>query len=178
MDRDGVLNIPIYRNGRSFAPTKLEDFVLYPDTVSNVDRLRAKGFVIIVITNQPDVGNGIVPESVINQMHAYLKNTISLDNIQVCFDTRNQKNSRLKPSPYMLLNAAKEMDIDIGISYVIGDRAGDILAGQAAGCLHNIFIDRSYSGETKPDFPSVTVSNLTEAVDWIMIKEDENLRNN
>lgn len=175
IDRDGVLNVPIIRGGRSFAPTSMKDFIIYPKTPQNIEKLRAKGFGIVVITNQPDVGNGLIDSSLIDQMHEALRNVALIDDIQVCFDTREQQNNRLKPSPFMILEAAKTLFLDLANSYMVGDRASDIIAGQAAGCGNTIFIDRFYEAEEKPEAPSVTVGSFSDAVDWILDREDSKL---
>ena len=58
LDRDGVLNRPVVRNGRPHPPSSVEDFELYDDAEDGCARLKAAEFLLVVITNQPDVGRG------------------------------------------------------------------------------------------------------------------------
>jgi len=168
LDRDGVLNIPEFRDGRSWAPRKVEDFVLYPDAAEAVQRLKRAGFLIVVVTNQPDVGNGKVPAHMIESMHTILAQNIVIDRIEVCFDTRQQATRRRKPQPGMLEDAAQVLDIALEKSFMVGDRVGDIEAGKAARCFASIFIDRGYTHDGKVEGQAITVANLGGAADWIL----------
>lgn len=170
LDRDGVLVVPEFRDGRSYAPKRLQDLEFYPDAEAAVADLKAMGFVVIVATNQPDVGKGLVDEAVIAAMHTQLRAAMAVDDIEVCYDTREAATERRKPGAGMLFSAARNWNIDLGASYVVGDRATDIEAGARAGCT-NIFIDRGYTAEPKPTTQSVTVGELSDAVRWIAGQE-------
>ncbi len=170
LDRDGVISVPEFRDGRSFAPRRLEDFSLYPDAVQAVCDLKAMGFVVIVATNQPDVGKGEVDAAVIEAMHKVLRDAMPVDDIEVCYDTREAATQRRKPGAGMLNDAARNWNIDLEVSYVVGDRATDIQAGERAGCT-TIFIDRGYEAELKPTTQSASVLELGEAVRWIAARE-------
>ena len=172
LDRDGVLVVPEFRDGRSFAPRRLEDFRLYEDARGAVARLKQAGFVVVVATNQPDVGAGLVDETLIVAMHRLLRSEVPVDDIETCFDTRANASRRRKPGPGMLLDAARKWQVDLAASYVVGDRGTDVEAGIRAGCT-SIFIDRSYTAEQRPTLQSATVESLTEAVDWILQEELE-----
>ncbi len=167
LDRDGVLTVPHFRDGRSYAPRRLEDFELYADAQSSVERLKSAGFILVVITNQPDVGAGLMSEAVLDQMHAELKADLAIDDIEVCTDTRENATDRRKPGAGMLMDAAGKWNIDLKASYVVGDRATDIEAGIRAGCT-NIFIDRGYVAETAPVDQAATVTEFDGAVEWIL----------
>jgi D-glycero-D-manno-heptose 1,7-bisphosphate phosphatase len=169
LDRDGVLTIPEFRNGRSYAPRRLEDFRLYPDAVKSVQDLKAAGFVVIVVTNQPDVGAGLVDIGVIEEMHRRLRNAVAVDDIEVCYETSEQASERRKPGPGMLIDAARTWAIDISASYLVGDRASDVEAAERAGCTA-LFIDLAYE-EPLPVAQAVTVGSLREATDWILRRE-------
>ena len=84
LDRDGVLNQCEVRNGKPFAPRSLADFVLLPDTKLALDRLRKEKFILIVATNQPDIGNGIVDTVEVELMHDRLRNELLIDDIRMC----------------------------------------------------------------------------------------------
>lgn len=166
LDRDGVLTIPEFRDGRSFAPTRLADFRLYPDAAASVARLKRAGFLVIVATNQPDVTTGKLSEETLGAMHATLQAACSIDGIEVSTATRANPDRRRKPAPGMLLDAARDWDIDLAASYMVGDRASDIACGRAAG-TRTVFIDLGYKAEAGPVGQDATVPSLSEAVDWI-----------
>ncbi len=170
LDRDGVITVPEFRDGRSFAPRRIEDLQYYPDAAQSVADLKALGFLVIVATNQPDVGKGEVAEAVIDAMHADLQAAMPVDDIEVCYDTREAATDRRKPGAGMLIDAARNWNIDLGGSYVVGDRATDIEAGERAGCV-TIFVDRGYTAELRPTTQSATVQELSEAVRWIAAQE-------
>ncbi len=173
LDRDGVLSIPEFRDGRSYAPTRLEDFRLYPDASASVARLKAVGFVVVVATNQPDVTAGKMSAATLEAMHQRLRRDCSVDAIEVSTATRAQPDRRRKPNPGMLLDAAAAWELDLAASYMVGDRASDIACGRAAGC-RTVFIDLDYTTEAAPTGQDATVANLAEAVDWI--REDMRTR--
>ncbi|HEV2263929.1 MAG TPA: HAD-IIIA family hydrolase [Stellaceae bacterium] len=166
LDRDGVLSIPEFRNGRSYAPRRLEKFVIYEDAVAAVDRLKRAGFVVIVVTNQPDVGAGLVSRETVEAMHDLLRATVAVDDIEVCYETRDQATERRKPGAGMLRDAAAKWMIDLSQSFMVGDRVSDIEAGRRAGCM-TVFIDRRYSEPGSQGPNTVVVRNLAEAVAWI-----------
>ena len=166
LDRDGVLTIPEFRDGRSFAPRTLETFQIYADAQPCVDELKRAGFLVVVVTNQPDVGAGLVAQDVVEEMHRRLRAAVAVDDIEVSYETSEQATERRKPGAGMLLDAAHHWGIDLGASYMVGDRDSDVEAGVRAGCTP-VFIDLDYT-EPKPTKQSVTVRSLREATDWIL----------
>lgn len=166
LDRDGVLTVPEFRDGRSFAPRRLADFRLYDDAASCLSRLKAAGFTLVVVTNQPNVANGLVEQSVVEAMHRRLAAELPVDAIEVCYHRRADACECRKPKPGMLRRAAARLGIDCARSVMIGDRGTDVAAGQAAGCA-TILIDLGYRGEP-PGMPDHTVASLTEATDIVL----------
>lgn len=166
LDRDGVLVVPEFRDGRSFAPKRLEDFRFYPDALRSVSLLKAAGYRVVVVTNQPDVGAGIVDRRIVDSMHDRLLQELRVDAIEVCFHTRQDDCDCRKPKPGMLLRAARRLSIDCRASFMIGDRASDVAAGRAVGC-RTIFIDLGYRDES-PEKPDQIVCSLAEATDFIL----------
>jgi D-glycero-D-manno-heptose 1,7-bisphosphate phosphatase len=166
LDRDGVIVIPEFRDGRSFAPARLDRYEFYPDAAVALSRLKAAGFKLVVVTNQPDVGNGLIAEDVVSEMHDRLRNAMPVDAIKACFHIQSAECECRKPKPGMLLEAARELQIDLARSYMVGDRAGDIEAGEAAGC-RTVFIDLDYR-ERRPVAPTFTVRSISEAADCIL----------
>ncbi len=150
LDRDGVIVIPEFRDGRSFAPVRLQDYRFYPEAPAALSRLKSAGYLLIVVTNQPEVGRGLIPEEVLVEMHRRLLASLPIDTVKVCRHTATDGCNCRKPKPGMLLEAASEFGISLPDSYMVGDRAVDVEAGRAAGC-RTVFIDLGYTSELKPD---------------------------
>jgi D-glycero-D-manno-heptose 1,7-bisphosphate phosphatase len=166
LDRDGVLNRSVVRNGKPYPPALLQDLEILPGVAEALKDLRNGGFLNVVVTNQPDVATGQQSREVVEKINASLKERLSIDLIKVCFHADADNCSCRKPKPGMLLEAARELGIDLSNSFLVGDRWRDIGAGQAAGCK-NYFIDYRYS-EKRPDKPYVAVKSLPEAAALIL----------
>jgi D-glycero-D-manno-heptose 1,7-bisphosphate phosphatase len=168
LDRDGVINRAIEREGKPFAPTSYAEFEIYPEVFSACKKLKAAGFLLVVATNQPDVGRGTMKQELVESIHAEMCRELPIDRVEVCYDSGYGavENEFRKPKPGMLLRAARELQIDIAQSWMVGDRWRDIDCGVAAGCK-TVFIDRGYVEELKqkPDF---SARNLGEAADIIL----------
>jgi len=168
LDRDGVLNRATVRDGKPYPPATLSEFELLPGVVEGCRRLKEADFVLVVATNQPDVGRGEQSRDVVEAMHRKLNRLLPLDGIEVCYDGGSEPSDFLKPAPGMLLRAAQEHGINIGRSFMVGDRWRDVDCGHSAGCT-TIFIDLGYS-ETLRQTPDFTVGNFTQAVN-VMLEE-------
>jgi D-glycero-D-manno-heptose 1,7-bisphosphate phosphatase len=166
-DRDGVLNRAVVRNGKPYPPDTLEALEILPGVPEALERLRAAGFLNVVVTNQPDVATGKQARSVVEAMHRLLGERLALDAIKACYHTDADACACRKPRPGMLLEAARELDIDFAASYLVGDRWRDVAAGQAAGCRQCFFIDYGYA-ERGPEQPFLTVKSTSSAVDAIL----------
>jgi len=154
------------RNGRPYAPTSLDEFELLPGVDEAVASLRRAGFLLIVVTNQPDVATGEVSASVLDAMHQKLRALLTLDDIKVCCHVDTDGCLCRKPRPGMLLEAAREWSIDLDRSFMVGDRWRDVSAGKAAGCT-TLFVDCGYA-ERQVDAPDFVVTSLAEAVRIIL----------
>lgn len=166
LDRDGVINANIERDGRQVAPTKIEQFALLPGVEDAVHRLKAAGFLVVVITNQPDVATGRTPIATVEAMHAVIRGRMPVDDIRACFHVDADNCACRKPKPGMILQAADEYGIDLATSYVVGDRWRDVEAGRVAGC-YTILVDYS-TEQDGPCRPDKTVRSLPEAVSYIL----------
>ena len=166
LDRDGVLNKAIVRNGKPYPPASLTEFEILPDVKEALLQLKAAGYLLIVVTNQPDVGRGTQQQSEVEAMHGLLKRELPLDAIYVCYHGYDGECECRKPKPGMLIEAAKKYDIDLRQSYIVGDRSKDVDAGLAGGCC-TVFIDYGYCEplNTLPDFSTGTLQN---AAKWIL----------
>lgn len=164
LDRDGVLNQAIVRDGRPYAPRRLEDFRILPEAPDAMRRLRDAGYLLIVATNQKDVGEGLLARETLEAMHARLRDAMPVDDIRVC--TCVDECACYKPNPGMLLDAARDWNIDLSASVMIGDRWRDVGAGRNAGC-RTVFIDRGYA-ETLRHTPDMVATDLADAVDKLL----------
>jgi D-glycero-D-manno-heptose 1,7-bisphosphate phosphatase len=166
LDRDGVVVIPEFRDRRSFAPRRLADFRLYPEAAASLHRLKRAGFLLAVITNQPDVGNGLIPRSEVDAMHETMTRELPIDAVKACFHRQEDHCRCRKPKPGMILEAAEELGINLKKSFMVGDRGSDVEAGRAVGCT-TVFIDLGYA-EPAPDAPDHVVYSIGEAADVII----------
>lgn len=163
LDRDGVLNQPVVREGKSYPPARVEDLEIYDGLREPLQRLKDRGFVLIVVTNQPDVARGTTPRATVEAINDAIAREIpAIDKFIVCFHDNGDKCDCRKPQPGMLLAGAAEFDVDLARSYMIGDRRGDMEAGIAAGS-RTIFVDRAYS-EALPTRYDHKVSSTHEAL--------------
>ena len=167
LDRDGVLNVPIIVKGKSFAPTNLKHFRIYPYVEKYCKKLKKKNFLLIVVTNQPDYYKKKISISNLKKMHEKLKKKIQFDDIYVSFSSNN-KNFFRKPNPGMLLAAKKKYNINFKESYLIGDRYKDMEVASKVGC-NAIFIDRKYK-ELKPFSQIKTAKSFRQAANFILLR--------
>lgn len=167
LDRDGVINHSIVRNGKPYAPTKFEEFEVLPGVKEALIKSHQAGLINIIVTNQPDLSTGKISKEQFDLIQSYCLAELEVDAIKVCPHTQNHHCDCRKPSPGMITQAADELEIDISSSYMVGDRWRDIEAGQAAGCKMNFFIDYGYQ-EEHPEPPYICISSLAEAVQVIL----------
>lgn len=173
LDRDGVISRSEVRDGRPYAPRRLEDFEILPEVPGALAQLREAGFLLIVVTNQPDVGNGFVEREIIEKMHEEMCQAVAVDDVRVCYASQKEGSPFRKPKPGMLLEAAEKWGIDLGQSFMVGDRWSDVEAGRAAGC-QTILIQRNYT-EKQAENPNFTAASLEEASKIILKKEIKEL---
>jgi D-glycero-D-manno-heptose 1,7-bisphosphate phosphatase len=171
LDRDGVINANLERDGRPVAPRTLAEFRLLPGVEDAVRRLKQHGYLVIVITNQPDVANGLTERATVDAMHDVMRTRLAIDDIRICFHNDAAGCDCRKPKPGLILAAAAEYGIDLAQSYMVGDRWRDVAAGRAAGCF-TIFVDYSYA-QDGPNFPDIVVKSLPEAAAIILRLEQD-----
>ena len=166
LDRDGVINRAVLRDGKPYPPNGLPDLRLLPGVREACQSLREMGFLLILVTNQPDLARQTANEQEVATIHGYLKRFLQLEGVKVCPHDDDAGCECRKPKPGMLLEAAREWGIDLAASYFVGDRWRDIEAGQRAGC-RPIFIDYDYQ-EQRPEGAFLKVRSLREAASWIV----------
>lgn len=170
LDRDGVINRPTVRNGKPYPPISLSDLVILPGVETALKRLHGVGFKLVVVTNQPDVARGTQSRANVEEIHAALRKYLTLDEIRVCYHDDIDRCTCRKPAPGMILDAAHDSEIDLGASYMVGDRWRDIEAGRRAG-TRTILIDYVYN-ETRVSEADMVVKSLAEATDWIISQQN------
>jgi D-glycero-D-manno-heptose 1,7-bisphosphate phosphatase len=164
LDSDGVLNTAIMIDGKPAAPTSLAELVIPAEVKPALERLKAAGYLLICVTNKPDVERGLMTQASVDAIYDKMRQELPLDDVFICY---HENSDCYKPKPGLILDAAKKYDVDLTRSYMIGDRWRDIGAGQNATCK-TIWIDRAYA-EQKPNPPAdFTVHSLAEAADIIL----------
>ena len=168
LDRDGVINRALERDGLPYPPASLKEFEILPAVPAACAKLKQAGFLLVVVTNQPDVGRGTLKKEIVEAIHTEMCQQLPIDRVEVCYHPgrgASECDCR-KPKPGMLLRAAKELGIDLTRSWMVGDRWRDIDCGHAAGC-RTIFINRGYAEELRQQ-PHFSAGNLAQAADIIL----------
>jgi D-glycero-D-manno-heptose 1,7-bisphosphate phosphatase len=166
LDRDGVLNAPVLVDGKPHPPTSTSRLELLPGVSAACRRLKEHGFLLIVITNQPDIARGHATYATVASINQYLGELLPLDAVYMCVhDDFNNCECR-KPKPGLIIDAAGAWDIDLVASVMVGDRWRDIEAGRSAGCM-TVYIDRGYSERAPAGFDA-RVPDLHGAATWIL----------
>jgi len=167
LDRDGVLNRAVVRNGKPYPPATVGELVLAADAKAALRELKAQGFLLLVVTNQPDVAKGITTREAVDEINRKLAAELPVDDVFVCFHQDKDHCECRKPKPGMILGGARKHNVDLAESFMVGDRWRDVEAGQNAGC-RTVFIDGEYE-EQQPTRPAdARVHSLKEAADWIL----------
>lgn len=168
LDRDGVINEPKVVDGKPYPPLSIDEFVIIDGVADACRKLKAAGFLLVVTTNQPDVGRGTLKQGVVDTIHQHMCRVLPIDRVEVCFHPGKGASDCecRKPKPGMLLTAARAMNIDLARSWMVGDRWRDIDCGHAAG-VRTVFIDYGYDEPLKQQ-PDFRARNLLEAADMIL----------
>lgn len=166
LDRDGVVTVPDERDGRGYAVRTLDALSFYPDAASSVGRLRSAGYDIVVVTNQPDVANGLIDSAILDSINARVMEVTGVTRIRTCPHSREDDCTCRKPEPGLLHDEAGLEPVDFAASWMVGDRDSDIAAGRSVGA-RTVFIDRGWAGETGEGAHAM-VATLEQAVDTIL----------
>jgi D-glycero-D-manno-heptose 1,7-bisphosphate phosphatase len=142
-----------------------------PDVAEALHSLKAAGFGLYVVTNQPDIARGVQTREAVDEINRALGQALPIDGFYICPHDDSDGCDCRKPKPGLLIRAAAEHGISIAASYMIGDRWRDVEAGQRAGC-RSIWLDFGYA-ERAPSSPADAILNsLTEAAAWILTRKD------
>ena len=145
--------------------------VVFADAAPALIRLRAAGFRTVLITNQSGIGRGYFTEAEYREVHAELLHQLGgelLDGTYFCPDAPDISSDHRKPAPGMVFDAARDLHLDLARSYVVGDKAADVLLAERAGLAGSVLVltgkGHAERARCQPDFAAPT---LTDAVDWI-----------
>jgi D-glycero-D-manno-heptose 1,7-bisphosphate phosphatase len=175
LDRDGVINRPLIRDGKPFPPVRVDEFEILPGVTEACEVLKRRGFLLVVATNQPDVGRGTLVREEVETVHRWLLQQLPIDCLMVCFHggaAFGDPCECRKPQPGMLLEASEALKIDLAKSFMIGDRWRDVDCGFNAGC-QTIFIDWGYEEKLNRD-PDFRARDLLGAAQLIEQLEQTN----
>ncbi len=166
LDRDGVLNRSLVKGGKPYAPLNRQEFSLLDNVKQACQLLTENGFLLVGVTNQPEIARGHIDWRTINEMHDFLIAELGLVEVRVCPHDDCDKCACRKPRPGMILDAAALYEVDLSSSFMVGDRWKDIDAGVSAGC-RTVFVDHGYD-EPRPACPDFTCADLFQATAWIL----------
>ncbi|CAN5371785.1 HAD family hydrolase [soil metagenome] len=165
LDRDGVINQAIVREGKPYPPATIDEVVVLPGVAEAVRLLRSLGYRLLVATNQPDIARGAADAGEVERINAMLAETLGLDAVYICPHDSGDHCDCRKPKPGLLLKGARDFHVDMQCSFMVGDRWRDIEAGRSAGC-RTFFIDYGYD-ERQPEQPDFVVDSLLQAAQQI-----------
>ena len=166
LDRDGVINRAVIREGKPFPPANLTELEILPGVLEALNSMHKEGWLLIVVTNQPDVARGTTALSDVEAINHHLQQHLPIDEFRVCYHDNDSGCDCRKPLPGLLTAAALAHDIDLTTSFLVGDRWRDIEAGNQAGCT-TFFIDYGYA-EKQPTSMNFVVSSLLDASEIIL----------
>ena len=163
LDRDGILNKVVFREGKPGSPRSLEEFRLCEDVPHVLPRLCQLGYRLFVVSNQPDVSRGLLEKHILDAMAKRLKETLPIEMVLHCIHDDHDNCQCRKPKAGMFHEIADNHDIELKLSFLIGDSWKDILAGSEAGCK-TVLLSCQYNREVEADF---RIQNLKELVDIV-----------
>jgi D-glycero-D-manno-heptose 1,7-bisphosphate phosphatase len=166
LDRDGVLNRALVRDGKPYPPRTLDQLEILPGVVEACAEIARYGALLICVTNQPDVARGRAERSEIEAINKHLQHSLKLDSVRTCWHDSPDNCACRKPKPGLLIDAAQEFNIDLHRSVMVGDRWSDVEAGRSVGA-HTVFVDYEYI-ERRPESPDLIVSSLPNALPKIL----------
>ncbi len=166
LDRDGTL---IYDVGYPRDPRQVQ---LLPGAGQALKKLKEQGFLLVLVSNQSGIGRGLVTAEQAEQVHQEFLSQlerygVQLDAVYYCPHAPGEQNRCRKPSPAMLLQAAKELDLDLTRSFMVGDKASDVEAGKRAGCQTVLLSTKPVLDELDP-MPDEVAGSWPEVVQCIL----------
>jgi D-glycero-D-manno-heptose 1,7-bisphosphate phosphatase len=166
LDRDGVLVRALGDEEVPRSASTLEELEILPEAAEACSALKQAGFVLVVVTNQPEIARGTLDADTVTGQNDALRDALPVDDVVVCpHDDADGCRCR-KPKPGMLVEAGRRFGVDLASSFMVGDRWRDVEAGRAAGC-RVVFVDRGYAEELTAE-PDAVVRDVGAAARWIL----------
>jgi D-glycero-D-manno-heptose 1,7-bisphosphate phosphatase len=165
LDRDGVINEISVTDGVPHPPNSVEEFRFLPGVREACAALTSAGYLLIVVTNQPDVARGTQTRAQVEEMNRLVQQELQVDLVLTCYHDNADACDCRKPKPGLLLRAASKWEIDLPRSFMIGDRWSDTEAGKTAGCK-TILIEKDYSQRDKcqPDWIALDLPTASRLI--------------
>ncbi len=180
LDRDGTI---IQERNYLYRP---EDVVLLPGAPEALRRLQSAGFKLFIVSNQSGVGRGYFTLQDVGRVNTHLQQLlvvhgVRFDKIYIAPEAPDQPSPGRKPSPEFLFNARDEFGLDLGASYMIGDKLIDLECGWNAGVAASILVRTGYGKQTEHEFAeqvrrAIVVDDLGAAAEWILGREEKLLK--
>jgi len=164
LDRDGVINEVVVRDGKPASPRTLDEFRFVDGIMEALERLRVAGYRLFVLSNQPDVARGLLDRSVLDRMTRRIVTALPVERVLTCAHDEKDGCACRKPRPGMLHQVAAAEGVELSRSFMIGDSWKDMQAGRRAGC-RTILLRREYNDGVEADH---VVASLREAVGLIV----------
>lgn len=162
MDRDGIVLEPVVVEGQPKSIRRIEEIIFVDGLQELLSWAKQSGLEIFVVTNQPDVNRGFITVDDVNRVHEKIvSENPMIRKVYFCPHDDDANCYCRKPKPGMLQLAAREYNINLEDSILIGDRWRDIDAGNNAGCF-TVFLDRGYE-ENLVTKPGAVVNSLSMA---------------
>jgi UDP-glucose 4-epimerase len=167
LDRDGTLNEdPGYLSD----PAQLK---LYAGVGEALARLKAAGFLLVVVSNQSGVARGFIPPDALPKIHRRLDELLApwnlvIDHYELCIHRPEDACECRKPKPKLLVDAARVLGVDLAQSFMIGDKDTDAGAGRAAGCRASVLVRTGHGGKAGPEAADFIGDTLGDAVEWVV----------
>jgi D-glycero-D-manno-heptose 1,7-bisphosphate phosphatase len=172
VDRDGTL---IREAGYL---SRVEEVMVLPGTGAGLKRLQDAGFGLFIVSNQSGVGRGYFTMAEVEAVHRHLtaelaREGVKFEKIYVAPEAPDQPSRGRKPSPQFLFDARDEFGVDLGRSYLIGDKLIDLECGWNAGVRRSLLVRTGYGAELERQSPealsrAVVVDDLGAAAEWIL----------
>jgi D-glycero-D-manno-heptose 1,7-bisphosphate phosphatase len=172
LHRDGVLNLAVVREGKPYPPDSVAGLEILPGVPDALADLKAAGFLLLVVTNQPGVAKGIQLRPAVEAIHRRLQAELPLDAIFVCYHQDSDRCNCRKPAPGLLEEAAARYGLNLPFCFMVGDRWRDVDAGCRAGC-QTILLDYGYRERAPENQPAARLGALRKVAGWVLLHERE-----
>ncbi len=177
LDRDGILDeLVFYENTAEWeAPRTLDDVQMIDGVTAPLQRFAAAGWLLVIVTNQPSAAKGKTTLEALRDVHARVVASLGVPIARSyeCFHHPRDGCACRKPSPYFLREAARELDVDLAASWMVGDQDSDLACGRAAGCRVALIEHPGSANKRGAIEPDLRVANLSELASVILSRADD-----